>query len=695
MTERCARKLVVGPLALLLLLALVSAACGRAAPTPGGPEGVPSSPPPAPQAGGTVGSPADPLPPPLPAPGGPPDEAAAALAARVLAGGDDALPALLTALQAGGIAVRGPDGALAVEPPDGGQGLALSAWEARFMAGLVGQDHTLLVPLTALQDLLVQTAPELQGEPVAQRLLDGIRAHAQGQDGALRAWAQLIVALGRQRQGDSAQDLLGPVDPAAVQLDAVQLSLITLRLMGDLAALEDASAAAPPGAGAFGAWLVPRRAHAAAPCTQEEPPVVSREKVSASGFDALKGMLRERVSKSALARAGRAVRDYRTLALALAALRIEVAMDPPGPPLVRTKTTAPGQERTITARVTLDPEVLGTVECARALLAALGLKFNVGSPAGGGVQGVPLTWRLVQGHDVLLEQEGAQGVTDQNGADTFLVLGKPQERDLGASARRVSKQGAVAVRFNLRPYTLIGGDAPGGRLLTPPEVLLDLSYGYEVTYPFEVVDWEGGGRWTGTITYTETQRTHIATQGQDAGNTSEETSSLRIVVALGETEQEVGDQGTTMAMVRGSATGEYSLQGSSSGWYRTYCSVHGWVTLSGSSQAQMAGRGSGPARIVITTLPGDQYYINASSDATFEASGQRTTQNQVCAGGNIESRSESSPLGPSPFGLGIPRTFGGSVRPEAPDALSGSLSSTETTGDTTVTWTINWQLQRS
>ncbi len=666
------------------------------------------------------GDPAGPLPAPLSLPAGSPDEAASELVGRILGGGQEGLSALLAALQAAGIAVRGPDGHLAVQPANLGQGLAVSAWEARFMAGLVGKGRTLLVPLTALREVLVRAAPELQGEPVAQHILEGIRAHAQGSDGPVRAWARLIVELGRQRQTGGAQDLLGPVDPSAVRLDAVQLSLITVRLVGDLAALEgqaaqprrdvvaDGSRWARSGVAlarrmaGLGGWLAPGPAYAAQPCT-EESPVISREKVSAGGFDVLKGILRERVSKSLLGRVRRQIRDYNTLALVLAALRIDVAMDPPGPPLVRTKTTDPGEERTITARVSLDPKVLGTVECAQALLAALGLKFNVANPAGGGVEGIPVHWRLVQGHNELLEQAGADDVTDRDGSDTFKVLGRPQERDLGASARQVGKQGAVAVRFDLRPYALLGTTPGPGGPLTPPEALLDLSYGYEVTYPFDIVDWTGEGPWTGTITYTREEVRQISGQTEKSGVNGDQTSTLRITVTLGETEWESGDPstGASMIMVRGTARGEYSLRGRTRGWYKTDCWTHKGVMLHSTMEEQMSGAGSGSAKIAITVTP-TNYVINVASDDGFEAAGRAVGRGDQCQGGGITQVSTSHALGPVPLGLGIPMTFGRDIAAgDAGNVLQGRLTDTKQHVDadnpgnrTTTTWIISWDLRR-
>lgn len=252
----------------------------------------------------TGGTPADPLPAPLSLPAGSPDEAVSALVGRILGGGQEGLSALLTAFQAAGIAVRGPGGGLAVQPADGGQGLGVSAWEARFMAALTRKDRALLVLLTKVQEVLVRAVPELQGIRIAQHILDGIHAHADGQHPAMRAWARLIVELGRQRQVGGPQDLLGGVDPEAVRLDAVQLSLVTLRLIGDLEVIQR-RASVPRGnvvadagqrarrASALAGWLAPPPAFAAAaPCADDDP-VISREQVSASGFDVLRQKFRD------------------------------------------------------------------------------------------------------------------------------------------------------------------------------------------------------------------------------------------------------------------------------------------------------------------------------------------------------------------------------------------------------------------
>lgn len=265
-------------------------------------------------------------------------------------------------------------------------------------------------------------------------------------------------------------------------------------------------------------------------------------------------------------------------------------MEPPGPPLVRTRTTDPGEGRDIRARVYLDPKRLAWSECARAVLEALGLRLNVGRPAAGGVAGVPVTWRLAAGEDILMLQCCSPDITDQDGASVFAVVGKPQDRPLPDTAQRVSKQGAVAVGFDLRPYTLLGGQAPSDPSLLEGW-LQEASFRYETVYPFEVVDWEGGRPWTGTITYTRTVR-----QQRSEGSVEEQTqSTLRIVVDLGDTVSEAGDPATGIyvAQLRATARGEFSEQSRSQGWKWDTCAgrrvrLTGRVRVGWSAQARDA-----------------------------------------------------------------------------------------------------------
>jgi hypothetical protein len=331
-------------------------------------------------------------------------------------------------------------------------------------------------------------------------------------------------------------------------------------------------------------------------------------------------------------------------------------------------------------------------DCVQALLAKLGLKLNVGDPARGGIAGVPLTWRLAAGDDALALQADERGETDQDGSDSRAVVGKPQTRNLDANAKRVSKQGAVAVRFDLRPYALLGttpGPGPGGPL-TPPEILLDLSYGYEVTYPFEVVDWGGGGTWTGTITYTQTSHSQTSVRGPDSEYESETTSTLRLHVEAGEMRMGNTIDDKTFVSVVATVRGEYSRQRRSRGRHRTYCgaAAGGWRTLNSTLEEAVSGSGSAPGYIYITLTQGNAI-IQAGSDGEFPVSGRKVGLAEGCPRNSTIAQDLRESVK-----LNVPLQIVANRDPRSPDVLRGTVSDTKDDGTTrtTVTWT--WDLRR-
>ncbi len=112
-----------------------------------------------------------------------------------------------------------------------GQGILIDAWEAAAIAKLLGDG--MHIRLTDLGTAFARTMPPLKDAPVATLLLQGLRTAAQGTQPAMRFWADFIAELGRKAA--SPYDLLAPdVDPAKVELDAMQVSLILRRLAADL-----------------------------------------------------------------------------------------------------------------------------------------------------------------------------------------------------------------------------------------------------------------------------------------------------------------------------------------------------------------------------------------------------------------------------------------------------------------------------
>ena len=177
------------------------------------------------------------LPAPLPQPTGTPEQAAAELAKRVMAEDEQSTAALLTAVQMSGFSVRADDGSLAYESVKPGQGIMIDAWEVAALAKLFGDG--MQIKLTDLSNAFASPCPSLKNAPVAKLFVDGLRGAAQGNQPAMRFWADFIAELGRQSRQH--YDLLAPyVDTGKVDLDAIQVSLILRRLAADLMIQEGA-----------------------------------------------------------------------------------------------------------------------------------------------------------------------------------------------------------------------------------------------------------------------------------------------------------------------------------------------------------------------------------------------------------------------------------------------------------------------
>ncbi len=162
------------------------------------------------------------LPAPLPKPAGIPELTAMQLARRVMAEDEQSTAALLTAVQMSGFSVRADDGSLAYESVKPGQGIWIDAWEVAALAKLFGEG--MQVKLSDLSDAFASAMPQLKNAPVAKLFVDGLRGASQGNQPAMRFWADFIVELGRQSR--QPYDLLAPdIDPTKVDLDAIQVSL--------------------------------------------------------------------------------------------------------------------------------------------------------------------------------------------------------------------------------------------------------------------------------------------------------------------------------------------------------------------------------------------------------------------------------------------------------------------------------------
>ncbi|ODT46874.1 MAG: hypothetical protein ABS70_00130 [Nitrospira sp. SCN 59-13] len=166
------------------------------------------------------------------------------------------------------------------------------------------------------------------------------------------------------------------------------------------------------------------------------------------------------------------------------AVKIEIDLEPP-PPLVRTKTSAPGAHGDLTAHLSFDPGDLDlpaqqTVGCSAWALAAVGIDFSL--PEKGPIKGADVQWSLIEGgftmdskagyqvREAIVElenpgpriQEAGVGFedvkrsvrTDEQGAAKTGIHGAPQKRPLGIDPQPVIKRATVRANVQLKPADL-------------------------------------------------------------------------------------------------------------------------------------------------------------------------------------------------------------------------------------------------
>ncbi len=488
---------------------------------------------------------------------GPPDFRAAQLAEKVAAGGAQALPALITALSHSGIAVgeRGEEELVEAAQPI--QGLTFRAWEVNALGDLLARGRQPLQPLSSVADVIASSIDGIDRERVAKLLLEDLRAHAQGAHGPQRFWARFIVELGR-RSRFAPHDMLSENDIDAIELDGIQLALISQRLAADVLHKAGAGAQQAAAGDESTAWLLDllvQRANAqSSPCTFEGPDgeVLDWHAIATGyGFGQLLGYLEGAGMAAAgrlatLTSIGNALFAYAKLIYMHAAFEVEFELEG-GQPLVRTQKQNPqsGEVRTLVATVTMNSKDDQWVNCLRPVLNAMGLDFN--TEADGAMKGVSVTWSGRAGFDQRMAANGGPdyvvryvtddsqriqsggGVgpghaimdnrTDDQGKARVNVEGVGQSEDLGPDPEPVMKAAMAVAKVVLKPADLYrdlkdatgtASSGLGGLIAMPAELLYRTRWSFGATYLFEVKDWHmRAPAWTGTITYSreETKKT--------------------------------------------------------------------------------------------------------------------------------------------------------------------------------------------
>ncbi|HEX2271579.1 MAG TPA: hypothetical protein VHH35_18685, partial [Pyrinomonadaceae bacterium] len=477
------------------------------------------------------------LPEPARLPPGTVDQQAAALAKAVSLRDESSTAALHAAILAAGFAVRDDEGGVThtVEP---GQGLTFDAWEVAAIAKMYGEGRD--VELVYLTEGL-RSIPELKQVSLDRVLLDGIRAHAQGDHPLRRFLARFIVELGRN--AGEPYDILNSADQKTIRLDALQAALILRRLYGDLYAMgqRDSQAAHVRNARFLRASYVTRGVPAQGaqqPCggVGSQPVHDAMALVLTQFWGGLFG--ETRMGKAV--NIANVLLAYAQLIATYAALETEITVE--NAPLVRTKNATPGERRRLTAKVTMNIGDYQKFNCFRHMLNFFtGLDFKLLDD--GPIEGAEVHWHVEQeldagnrgiagitdggpriqdagtyagvpGRPGVAVRNATRSKTDKNGIARTFLEGTPKIPYVAPPLRTVMKDVTVRTTIRLKAGD-IKGDAVdlagqllggvGGLITMPIELLYRTDWASTAWLTVAVKDHERcDGEWYGTITYRET-----------------------------------------------------------------------------------------------------------------------------------------------------------------------------------------------
>ena len=655
------------------------------------------------------------LPEPLRLPRGNADQQVAALAKAVSLHDESSTAALYAAVLAAGFAVRDNDGSV-MQTSERGQGLILDSWELAAAAKLYGEDYGVM--LSHLSDAFTRGIPELKEAPLANVVLDGIRAGANSNNQPARFLSRFIVELGKNSK--PSYDLLGNVDPTKTRLDAIQVSLILSRLSGDLRAAEKNTA--------HHAKALPASWQSPCETTAREDLILDYNALASTS---LFGILANKVGGK-LKKYGGAAGVASLFAtvfqfiLTYSLVDVEITMD--GDMLERTKSnTTHGDVKTLTAKLKILPSSWDKMKCVRFALNLAGI--DVSLPSAGPLSDTTVQWNLVKGGDsqgifgavvdwisgederediVFLNPKDGKRTADESGVSTIYVIGAAQKQDL--TRRKVFelyKAAGVNVGVQIKPtkikdaeaamsnlvdvvgiiFSFLTEDFVGGGVGLVFETMYRTNWYSSKPFYFLVKDWEPcKGHWQGTITYITSRKEVGSAENLHLTQSWNEEANY---TAVAEIPGRKDDQGQQIVNVKATASERKERVSTGKGvCYRTTTQIR---ELNGSESVTTTGFD------VTVNLRTNQYTVTAPT-ILVNAKGTDSVVSKVqgaCNNPFNKDTNQSSPLalgldaeGPNLQGKGI-------IDPNNPDVISGTDSVTVPTnkgGERKVT--IRWSLRK-
>ena len=215
-------------------------------------------------------------------------------------------------------------------------------------------------------------------------------------------------------------------------------------------------------------------------------------------------------------------------------------------------------------------------------------------------------------------------MTGDDGKLQVGVEGRGQSRPFGESATRVGKSARVRLDVALRGADLFGDVAEAtstaasglvGLLTVPISMLYRAQWASVGHYTFPVIDWrEGQGRWTGTITYTDTEITTTRSEGPRGGLSAQETRTETVEITVtGTTEEQVSGGIGVLATLQGNAHGKTNTQKTATNWMAKSCGNQVDKRLTGSTRDFSSGSGDAESTITVALGDNGSYTIYAST----------------------------------------------------------------------------------